>query len=64
MSDGGKGRVSIAKVGPVGARCQWGSHVPRVPCALYTSLIVIRSAIIIVMDKVYDEMRTIMMEEE
>ena len=64
MSYEGRGRVSIAQVGPVGARCQWGSHVPRVPCALYTSLIVICSLIINILDKVYAEMKTIMVEEE
>ena len=47
----GTAMSSIAKGRPLGARCQWGTHVPRVPCALYTSLIVIGSLIIIVLDK-------------
>ena len=62
MTVGGRG--SIAKGRPLGARCQWGTHVPRVPCALYTSLIVIRSLIINVLDKAYADIRTIMEEEE
>ena len=36
---------------PAGGRCQWGTHVPRVNCALYTSLIVIVSVIVIVLAK-------------
>ena len=48
---------SIAKGRPLGARCQWGTHVPRVPCALYTSLIVIGSVIIIVLGKANDKDR-------
>ena len=36
-----------AKGRPLGARCQWGTHVARVPCALYTSLMIVILSVII-----------------